>query len=227
MNTDLDQTGQDHTGRDGAERPVRPKGRRNAAIGVTAGLLGGGAVGLLMTMPSMTSAATDDTGSSDVAVVALQDDSDAGTETDSVRPEPGERLRETLQPLVDDGTITAAQAEAVSDHLVQNRPERGRDGHGPGHRGAAFDGEVVADLIGIDVDQLREALRGGASIADIAAENGADTDAIVQALVDELEGHLELAVEDGRLTDTEAAERLAQAEERITARINGERPGRG
>ena len=38
--------------------------------------------------------------------------------------------------------------------------------------------------------------------------------------------HLDLAVENGRLTEDEAAERLGEVTERITARVNGERPGR-
>lgn len=201
--------------------------KRLTAVGVTAGLLGGGAIGLLMTVPSLTSAASDDAGTvAGAAVVALQDDTDTSTDvaTDAVRPEPGERLRELLQTLVDDGTLTSAQADAVTEHLVENRPER--DGHRRHRRGAAFDGEVVAGLIGIDVETLRDELHDGASIAEVATENGVDPQTIIDALVDELDGHLDLAVDDGRLTVDEAAERLEVGTERITARVNGERPGR-
>ena len=63
--------------------------------------------------------------------------------------QPGARIRELLQDLVDDGTITAAQADAVAEHLAANRPERG--GPGRGHH-PGFDGEVLAGLLGIDVD---------------------------------------------------------------------------
>lgn len=210
-----------------SETPRSSSGRRHTAIGVTAGLLGGGAIGLMMTVPALTSAASAET---EPAVVALQDGTDdsgdaVATET-AEHPERGERLRELLQPLVDDSTITDAQADAVTAHLIENRPERDGRGERRGKHRGAFDGEVVAGLIGIDVEMLRDEMRSGKSIADIATENGASVDAIVAALVDEVASHLDTAVENGRLTDEEAAEKLDGAEDRITARVNGERPVR-
>ena len=185
-------------------------GKRAVALGVTAGVLGGGAIGLLLTVPSLTSAASAD---DPTPVIALQDDGagDAPTE----RPEPGAELRELLQDLVDEGTITAGQADAVTDHLVENRPERRHHRRGPGR-----DGEVVAGLLGIDVETLRDELRSGNSLADIAAANDVDIQTVVDALVDEAAEHLELAVENGRLTDDEAADRLARIGERIEDRVN-------
>jgi hypothetical protein len=47
------------------------------------------------------------------------------------------------------------------------------------------------------------------------------------ALVAEATAHLDEAVENGRLTEAEAAERAADLTERITARVNGEHPARG
>jgi hypothetical protein len=209
------------------ERPGR--GKRTTAIGVTAGLLGGGAIGLLMTVPSLTSAASDG-GSVADPVVALQDDGATDTSTDAPeeRPEPGVRLREVLQPLVDDATITAAQADAVAEHLVEQRPERGERGHHRrNHRGPGRDGEVVADLLGIDTETLRSELQAGNSIADIAAANGVDVQTVVDALVDAAEEHLDLAVENGRFTADEAAERLAEIGEKIEERVNTAPPVRG
>ena len=43
---------------DTPDTPDRRRNRRTTAIGVTAGLLGGGAIGLLVAMPSFGSAAT-------------------------------------------------------------------------------------------------------------------------------------------------------------------------
>jgi polyhydroxyalkanoate synthesis regulator phasin len=199
--------------------------RRNAALGVTAGLLGGGAIGLLMTVPSFTSAASDDSGSVVAPVVALQDE---GVEApESERPEPGVQLRTMLQELVDAGTIDAGQADAITEHLMENRPERG-DRHGGHHRrGPARDGEVTAQLLGIDVEALRDELKAGNSIADIAVANGVDPQTVIDALIIEAEGHVDLMVEDGRLTDDEATTMKERIAERVTARVNGERPGRG
>jgi len=195
--------------------------RRTTAIGVTVGLLGGGAIGLLMAVPSLTSAA-DDTPPVAAPVVALQDD---GVDLPAgERPEPGVRLRELLQQLVDDGTIDDAQADAVTELLMENRPDHPRPGRH--HRGPARDGEVTAELLGIDVETLRDELRSGNSIADIAEANGVDPQTVIDALVDEAQGHVDLMVEDGRLTADEAATMKERIAERIAARVYGERPAR-
>jgi hypothetical protein len=193
--------------------------RRTTAIGVTAGLLAGGAIGLVAAAPGFSSAAAD------TVAVVVEQDADTPPADEVERPEPGERLRELLQGLVDDGTLTADQADTVADYLVENRPERGDRGGRRGHR-PGMDGEVVAGLIGIDVDELRDALRNGSTIADIAAINGVDAETVIDALVAEGQAHLDLAVESGRLTDDEAAEKAEALEERVTARVNGERPQR-
>ena len=112
-------------------QPRSRRTRRNAAIGATTGLIGGGLVGLMLTVPSLTSAARPSA---------------------DVQAEPGTRLREVLQPLVDDGTISAEQADAVTEHIVANRPERGDRGHGGrggfGRRG--MHSEVLTEVLGID-----------------------------------------------------------------------------
>ncbi len=125
---------------------------------------------------------------------------------------------------MDDGTITAAQADAVAEHLAANRPERGD--HGPGGRGGrpGFDGEVLAGLLGIDVDTLRTELRSGKTIAEIATDQGVEVQTVIDALVAEAQSHLELSVDNGRLTQEEADAKLAELTERITERVNEGRP---
>lgn len=199
--------------------------RRTIALGVGAGLLAGGAIGLMVVMPGFTSAAGD-TNAQTVGIVVEQD-AEPTPPADDTRREPGTRLRETLQDLVEDGTLTSAQADAVTEHLVENRPDRGDRGHHGrrGHRPGAG-GEAVADLLGIDEETLRDELRSGSSIADIAADNGVDVQDVIDALVAQAGERLDLAVENGRLTAEEAAEMAERLEERITARVNGERPDR-
>ena len=192
--------------------------KRHTALGVGGGLVAGGAIALMALSPGFTSAATDSTGITDDAVVVQQDDSAVETD-DALRPEPGTHLRELLQDLVDEGTITSSEADAVAEHLTENRPER--DGHRHRRGGPAFDGEVVADLIGIDAETLRDELRNGSSIADVAEANGVDLQTVINALVDEGQAHIDLMVESGRLTDEEAADMSTSLTERITARVNG------
>lgn len=204
--------------------------RRGLAVGVAAGLLGGGLVGMAMTLPSFTNAASSTDAPGDVApVVQVIDDGDSAAGSF----DPTDRIREVLQALVDDGTITADQADAVAGHLAANAPQhRGPGGdhsgrRGPGHHSRpGFDGEVIADLLGIDAEALREAVRSGQSIAEIAEANGVDPQTVVDALVAQAQAHLDLAVENGRLTEDEAAAKAAELSERITARVNGEVPPR-
>lgn len=196
------------------DAPVTPRARRGGLLWTGAGLLGGALVGLTLTVPTFIDAAGDGT---EVPVEADVDNSAPGAVDRA-----GTRLRSSLQELVDAGTITAEQADAVADHLVARMPDRGERGR---HRGSrpGFDGEVVAELIGVDVAELRAALRAGQSIADIADANGVDVQTVIDALVEEAATHLDLAVENGRLTEAEADAKLADLGERIAARVNGER----
>jgi hypothetical protein len=197
--------------------------RKGLALGLTVGLLGGTAAGLVLGVPGLSSAAETDS----LAAIVQQTDETDDAEVDTP-VEHGERLREVLQPLVDDSTISTEQADAVTSHLVENRPERpdrgGRSEHRRGHRGGVSD--AVLELLGTDAETLRAQIMDGSSLADIAAEAGVDVQQLVDVMVSEASAHLDEAVANGRVDEAEAAEKLAQIEEMITARLNGEFPGR-
>lgn len=211
MNTTPDPTRTDPSTTDPTTTDPAVRRRRTTVAGVAAGLLAGGAIGLVATVPSLTSASSADT--ADDAVVALQAADDTGDTGDAPadRPEPGERLREALQPLVDDGTIDTAQADAVATHLAEMRPERGERGH---RIRAARHAPMVAELIGIDVETLRTELEAGRSIADVAEANGVDPQVVVDGLVADAQAHIDLAIDHG-LDEERAAERLERVTERI------------
>lgn len=128
------------------------------------------------------------------------------------------RILEWLAPLVDDDTITQEQADAVADTLADHLP-RLRAGLMRGLHAV----DDAADFLGMTGRELVEALRDGATLADLAEDHGG-ADALIDHLVGLVEVHLDQAVADGRLTEEEAAERLAEATERITALVNGELP---
>lgn len=205
--------------------------RRATAIGLTAGLLGGGAAGLLFAAPSLTSAAsgtvalqetsTDENSTDESGTVTVTDEDAAAT------PDRGARVREALQSLVDDGTITAEQADAVATHLADNLPRGGRGGGGGMHGGRGFDGTVVADALGITADELRTALQDGQSIADVAAAEGVDVQVVVDAMVAAAQTRVDEAVAAGRITQEEADTKLAELETRIAERVNTAGPLRG
>ncbi len=97
--------------------------------------------------------------------------------------------------------------------------------HGRGHhRGANL--EVAADAIGIDASDLRAALQGGATIAQVAEDHGVDPQDVIDALVADVQTHLASEVDEGNLTQDQADQRLADATARITDTVQNGRPER-
>ena len=251
---------------------------------MTAGLLSGGAAGLLLLAPSLADAASplaDAFGQTTPPTTEPAADSadDAATDTatdtaqdDVVIVERGDRLRELLQPLVDDGTITAEQLEAViesvqgaaPDILVDGLPPIFEGGPGQGGRpdGPGFPGggievhaggpgisveigdgmgggmgghmgrglfgssalDLVANTIGITAPDLIDQLADGSTVAEIATAAGADPQAVIDALVADVQEGLAAGVQSGRITQAEADQRIENATERITNFVNGEQP---
>jgi hypothetical protein len=147
-------------------------------------------------------------------------------------PDVASRLAEVLQPLVDDGTITQAQMDAVTKALQDAGPVWG--GHGPGGRhggpggfGAKVSLETAATTIGIAEDDLRTALQDGQTLAEVATANGVEPQAVIDALVAEATARLDQAVTDGRIEQADADARKAELTERITTAVNEGFPGRG
>lgn len=178
--------------------------KRSVAItAIAASTLGGVAAGAAFFTP---------------AIAGAQDDV---VEAEQAAPERGERISEALQVLVDDGTLTEAQRDAVVETLQNARPDRGefRDRRSPrGPRGA---GEI-AEILGLEGSEMREALRNGSSIAELAEAQGIDSADVVDAIVARAEERLDTAVENGRIDATQAAEMLTQAAERAEDLVNGE-----
>lgn len=211
--------------------------RRAAALGLTAGLVGGGATGLVIGVPGLSTAASDAT----PGIVATQ--TDTQTDTDNGRrngPDTGavdrgmeitERVREALQELVDDGTLTAEQADAVAGHLAGGDVPGRRGGRGPRAPGGIFaDGGrlgEIAETLGMERQELADELRSGATLADVAEAHGVDPAEIVDVLIADRIARIDDAVAEGELDALEAAERKDEIEERATAHVNGEHPAYG
>ena len=225
------------------------KPRFLAALGVGLGLAAGGATAVAVGTPGLAGAAspaasssTDD-GTATTTAPSTEATSDEST-TDSTAPTdpadpaerekrvPGEFLQETLQPLIDDGTLSQEQADKVIAALQEARPF-GDHEHGPGFGGRGhrmfFGLDSAATALGISTEDLRAAFADGKSIADVAAEQGVDVQTVIDALVAKAATHLDEAVADGRLTEEEAATRKTEITEKITELVNqagGVRPGR-
>lgn len=182
------------------------------AAAMAASLTVGGAAGAALFVPTISGAQEDGT---------TTEPADEGTS-----PEKGDFLADALAPLVEAGTIDQAQADAVIEAIQEARPE-GKRFRGPGAR---IFGGALTDVLGMTGEELRAALSDGQTIAEVAGAQGVSVDDVVAALVAEAEERIDTAVENGRLTDDEAAEKLADATEHITDLVNGEfepgdRPG--
>lgn len=130
-------------------------------------------------------------------------------------------LDDILSDLVAEGVISQEQADRVADAIAERGPRHGRFGKGGRHL------DLVAETIGIDVEDLRAALEDGQTIAEVAVDNEVAADTVVDVLVAEMETKLDEAVADGHLTEEEAAEKLAGAADRAQALVDGELPPGG
>ena len=123
-------------------------------------------------------------------------------------------------------TSAAGDVETGSIDKRSSDDADGRHGRGKGKGGKMGSPEALATALGVDTETLRSEFAAGKSIADIAAEQGIAIDTVVAALVADLEEHLNEHVADGSLTEDEAAEKLASAEDRISEKVNEVPPTR-
>jgi len=181
--------------------------KKLVSISLGAGLVVGSAAGLIA-VPAISGAQS--TSSTTSAATAPAD-----------RPDPSVRLNETLKPLVDAGTITQAQADAVIAALKANKPEHGERGKGgPGL-------EVAAQALGMTADELHTALDGGQTLAQVASDKGVNVQVVVDALVASATNHINEEVTSGEITQAEADQKLADLSQRVTDRVNNPRPEGG
>lgn len=233
----------------------RPKTKKYAAIGITAGLLLGAGGGFLMNLPgsasansvtpqaisaddnstttksadrgaklretlqTLVTAGTIDASEVDAIVTALtiRPTTPPAADTTGARPDKAAMLKARLQTLVDDGTLTSSQLDAVVVALEAARPmgggHEGRGHGGPGHDGQNHGGArgekrqemltAAAGAIGITADDLKTAIEGGQTIAQIAEANGKSVQSVIDALV---------------------AQATTDLTERITDMVNGVKP---
>ena len=136
-----------------------------------------------------------------------------------------------IDQAVKDGRLSAEEAERLKEGLAAgDLPLVGAPIlKGPGHRGHRlfrFGLETAAGYLGVTEAELREALRDGRSLADVAEAEGKSVDGLVDALVKEQTARLDQAVEDGRLTKAQRDEMVADMRERVERMVQAE-PMRG
>lgn len=80
---------------------------------------------------------------------------------------------------------------------------------------------IVAEVLGLDVADVRTALRNGQTIAELA---GDQTDEVIAALVAAGQERITTGVENGCLSEEQAAVLLSNLERQVTDLVNGNRP---
>ena len=141
------------------------------------------------TLQTLVDAGTIDASDVDAIVTALstKPTTPPAADTTGARPDKATMLKARLQTLVDDGTLTSSQLDAVAAALEAARPMGG--GHeGRGHGGDRGEKRqemltAAADAIGITADELKTAIEGGQTIAQVAEANGKSVQSVIDALV--------------------------------------------
>jgi ubiquinone biosynthesis protein COQ9 len=144
--------------------------------------------------------------------IALSQPADAQTDRMQQR-------EERLEELVDDAVITEERADEIRARVAERiaiRDERRAT------RTAHL--EDLAATLGTTPDELKADLRAGASIADLAAAAGVDIDTIIDRIAAQQVTRINEALANGTIDQEQADERLESLRDRITARVNGERP---
>ena len=113
--------------------------------------------------------------------------------------------------------LQQAITEARSEVGLPNRGENPGFGHRFGRGG--LDASVVAQAIGISVDQLKQELPGK-SLAQVAEAHGKNPADIATALKDAVNQRIDQAVAAGRLTADQAAQLKQQKAQRIDQLMN-------
>jgi hypothetical protein len=182
---------------------ISRKNLRNGLAGLTLAATLGGGVFMANAAGAQTSGTS--TGAATVTVAAES------------RPDP---FADVLKKLVDAGTITQAQADAVTTALKDARPPMGE--RGP--RGPKGNPQVVADALGVTLDDLKAAHDAGKTVATLAQEKGVAVDTVITAIVDAEKTAIAAKVTAGELPQAKADEILANLQQRVTDMVNGVKP---
>ncbi len=132
-----------------------------------------------------------------------------------------------INQAVADGKMTQERADQLISRLPEaytaavNGEFRER---AMGARVAAGVVQLAADQTGLSVQEIRQQLRDGQTLADVLTANGVDVNAFIDTAVSEVQERLAQAVENGRITQEQADERVEEFRERLTERINNPAP---
>lgn len=149
--------------------------------------------------------------------------------TAAERKGPGEALERILTRLVENGTITQAQKEAILKAVREAAEhERERDRHLKEIWGSLM--RLSTEYLGLSKEQVSEALRSGKSLGEIAdATSGKGREGLISYDVAQVSALIDKAVADGKITQEMADRAKAGLRERIVKFVDHKyekRPGK-
>lgn len=145
-------------------------------------------------------------------------------------------IEEKLEEAVTEGKIDEDRAADMSDQLAERVDQmvnatvddmKERMGARKAHRGegrSSAHGEELAEFLGLSLEELQASRAEGQTLAELAEAQGVSEDDLVTFIMDGVQERMDEAVADGRIEADDAAERLADAEERVAEKVNAE-PG--
>lgn len=136
-------------------------------------------------------------------------------ETSDERKKPGEALEAILDRLVQNGTITAAQKEAILKALKEATD---RDHDGARFLKQIFEAFMRSSVayLGLPAEQVTQQLREGKSLGQIAdATAGKSREGLITHLLAEATAAIDKAVADGKVTQEQADRAKATLRENI------------
>jgi polyhydroxyalkanoate synthesis regulator phasin len=148
-----------------------------------------------------------------------------------------EALKNRVDEAVEEGRLSEEQGAELKERIDSGEtplivPGLGRHGFGPGGLGHFGFGlghfgklEAAAEYLGLTQAEVRERLRDGDTLAEVAEAEGKPVQGLVDALVAEATAKIDEAVENGRLTEEQATELKDRLEERTRDLVEGELRG--
>jgi polyhydroxyalkanoate synthesis regulator phasin len=119
-----------------------------------------------------------------------------------------DQAEEMLQQAVENGKLTQEEA----DQKLAEITAKIESGEGFGRPGKDGRLEMLAETLGMSIEDLQAALDEGQTVQEIAESQGVDLE---QVAIDKVTERLQQAVENGKLTQEEADQKLAEILEKI------------
>ena len=143
-------------------------------------------------------------------------------------------LENRIDEAVEAGRLSEAQGKAMKERIDADDfplfPGPAFGHRGFGHPFGFRDLDAAAAFLGVEEDALRDRLRDGETLADVAEAKGKAIEGLVNAIVASTTKRLDEAVTAGRITKAQRDEIVSGLKQRTIEIVNGEFPalrGRG